>query len=564
MWSWLVVAGLAWATADGVPSPLEVLLVDELERATEGMARQPEPPHYVSIALEDWRQTTISARDGTLGASRDQKVRFLDVDVRTGTPELDSTHPLRGFSALAEDDRDAVTAPLDDGYALRHAVWRELDARYRSAAERIVVLRANLNVKVEEEDPAPDFEPRQAVVDRMEVPAQELPVDVWTPILVGLSARLDAAPEVIQGAVTLQADRMTETFVDTEGTRLVHGRTRARISMIVTSVAPDGDEVTVYDATDVHELARLPTSGELEARADRLLAELRARLDAPRADPYSGPVLLTGRAAGVFFHEVLGHRVEGHRQKREDEGKTFADQIGRAVLPRWIDIVDDPTQVELAGEQLNGNYRYDDEGVPAEPVTLVDDGVFVGFLMGRSPIPVAPHSNGHGRRSAGNVAEARMGNTIVSVSDPLPATALRARLLDQVKRQGLPYGYVVDEIEGGFTLTGRVTPNAFNVRASSTWRVWADGRPDERVRGIDLVGTPLVAFSNLIGGGDDPQVFNGTCGSDSGWVPVSAVSPSMLFSRLEFQLKEKGQERPPLLAKPTSLPDDGQTSAEIP
>ena len=105
-------------------------------------------------------------------------------------------------------------------------------------------------------------------------------------------------------------------------------------------------------------------------------------------------------------------------------------------------------------------------------------------------------------------------------------------------------------------MTGRVTPNAFNVRASTTWRVYADGRPDELVRGIDLVGTPLVAFDNLIAAGDDPMVFNGTCGAESGWVPVSAVAPSILFRRLEFQLKEKGQDRPPLLAKP-GLPEDG-------
>jgi chemotaxis protein histidine kinase CheA len=100
-----------------------------------------------------------------------------------------------------------------------------------------------------------------------------------------------------------------------------------------------------------------------------------------------------------------------------------------------------------------------------------------------------------------------------------------------------------------------------DVRASTTWRVYADGRPDELVRGIDLVGTPLVAFDNLIAAGDDPMVFNGTCGAESGWVPVSAVAPSILFRRLEFQLKEKGQDRPPLLAKP-GLPEDGSSMTE--
>jgi TldD protein len=547
--------------AAGDPAPLEALLVDVLDRASASLADRPEPPHYLSLAVEDWEQVTLSVRDGTIGQRKTERVRLLDVDVRTGTPELDSSHPLRGFSSLAEADRRTVQVPLDEQFALRHAVWRALDEAYRSAAERIVVLRANRNVKVEEEDPAPDFEPRAPVVARASVPPlPEGVIDAWEPHLLAASQRLSAAPELISGGVTLQLERVRDTFVDSEGTRLVHGRTHGRLSLVLNAVAPDGDEVQVFDATDVHDPSRLDPAA-VEARVDAALHQLRARLAAPRADPYSGPVLLVGRAAGVFFHEVLGHRVEGHRQKRDDEGKTFADQVGRRVLPAWIDIYDDPTIAALAGEQLNGHYAYDDEGVPAQRAPLVEDGVFVGFLMGRSPIEGFEHSNGHGRRSSGYAAQSRMGNTIVDVSAPLSSEQLRARLVEQVRQQGLEYGYIVEEIEGGFTMTGRITPNAFNVRASSTRRVFADGRPDEQVRGIDLVGTPLVAFDNLIAAGDDPQVFNGVCGAESGWVPVSAVSPSILFRRLEFQLKEKGEDRPPLLAKPT-VEGDGTSSAD--
>jgi TldD protein len=358
----------------------------------------------------------------------------------------------------------------------------------------------------------------------------------------------------------VQADRVVKTFVDTEGATLVHGRRHARVSISVSAVAADGDEIDVFDAVDVADPASLPARAELERRVDLAVATLKARVAAPRVEPYSGPVMLTGRAAGVFFHEVLGHRVEGHRQKRDDEGKTFADQVGHKVLPEWLDVNDDPSVQNLGGVDLNGHYRYDDEGVPGQRATIVEDGRFVGFLLQRSPIPGFPHSNGHGRRSTGNASEARMGNTIVSASKTVPEAQLRAKLVQSVKSQGLEYGYLVDEIEGGFTMTGRITPNAFNVRASSIWRVYADGRPDELVRGLDLVGTPLVAFHNIVAAGDTPSVFNGVCGSDSGWVPVSAVAPSLLFSRLEFQLKEKGEERPPLLAKPTPADD---ASAEV-
>ena len=75
-------------------------------------------------------------------------------------------------------------------------------------------------------------------------------------------------------------------------------------------------------------------------------------------------------------------------------------------------------------------------------------------------------------------------------------------------------------------------------------------RPDELVRGIDLVGTPLNALQSVIAAGDDPAVFNGFCGAESGSVPNAAVAPSLLVRAQEIQRKEKGIERPPLLPKP--------------
>jgi hypothetical protein len=148
-----------------------------------------------------------------------------------------------------------------------------------------------------------------------------------------------------------------------------------------------------------------------------------------------------------------------------------------------------------------------------------------------------------------------MGNLILETEAPLTFERLRALLLEELRRQGAPYGIIVDEIAGGFTMTGRFFPNSFNVRALTCWRIYPDGRPDELVRGIDLVGTPLEAFGNLVATGDDPGIFNGYCGAESGSVPVGGASPSLLFSSLEFQLKNKGSDRPPLLDKPGVDPD---------
>ncbi len=181
---------------------------------------------------------------------------------------------------------------------------------------------------------------------------------------------------------------------------------------------------------------------------------------------------------------------------------------------------------------------------------LVVEGVLQSFLTSRMPIESVPVSNGHGRRQPGNAVVARQGNLIVEASETVTHDQLREQLIQQVVAQGKPYGLIVEDITGGFTLTGRVVPNSFNVRPVAVWKVYPDGRADELVRGGDLIGTPLTTFSRILAAGDDPQVFNGVCGAESGWVPVSAVSPSLLVEEVEIQRKEKSNDRPPLLPAP--------------
>lgn len=560
MTAWLGVLAVALA-ADPLP-----VVSAELDRAMAHWATAGEVPHHVAIAVTDLESVSVSARDGTLALDDHGQRRSLDVDLRLGTPERDSTHDLRGMSSLDDDTRTWLAAPWDgpgEEAALRTTLWRELDARWRDARERIVLLRADQAVRVEEEDPAADFEPRAPVTAR-EVPAplglDDARLGALRDTLVRVSDLLGSAPHVVSSEASFDARRSVTTYVDTEGSTLVHGGLRLRVGLSVRVVADDGDELRLYRGTTVQDPSRLPDAATLMAWAQQLVVDADALSRAPRATPYTGPVLLLGKAAGVFVHEVMGHRVEGERNKDESEGKTFLAYLGQRVLPADVDIVDDPTVASFGGTDLSGFYRFDDQGVPAQRAVLVDDGVFRGFLMSRSPLQGFPHSNGHGRRQPGNAPAARMGNTMLSSSAGQPVAVLRKKLLAEARAQGLSFAYVVEEIDGGFTLTGRELPNAFNVRASRTWRVYVDGRPDELVRGLDLVGTPLAAFQNVIGVGDTSEVFDGVCGAESGWVPVSAVSPPLLFRRLEFQLKEKGSERAPLLPRPDV---DGDATAEV-
>ena len=295
---------------------------------------------------------------------------------------------------------------------------------------------------------------------------------------------------------------------------------------------------------------QLPSEAELIEKADKIGKDLQALRAAPTAEPYVGPALLSGRAAAVFFHEVLGHRLEGHRQRDEREGQTFTKKVNQQVLPSFLTVVDDPTMSQMDGVELAGHYEFDDEGVPAQRVVAVENGVLKNFLMSRMPITNFSHSNGHGRRQAGLMPTGRQGNLIVSSTNTVKEPELRKRFIDEIKKQGKPYGLYFEDIQGGFTLTTRALPQAFQVIPVMVWRVYPDGRPDELVRGVDIVGTPLLSLNNIILTGDTLQVFNGVCGAESGQVPVAAAAPAMLFSEIEVQKRAKSTQRPPILTPP--------------
>ena len=139
---------------------------------------------------------------------------------------------------------------------------------------------------------------------------------------------------------------------------------------------------------------------------------------------------------------------------------------------------------------------------------------------------------------------------MVDSSKRVPYAKLREMLIAEVKRQGKPYGLIFDEIAGGFTMTQAFVPQTFKLLPLRVWKVYTDGRPDQLLRGVDLVGTPLATIERIQCAADDDDTFNGTCGAESGWVPVSASSPSLLVGTIEVELQHKAQDKPPLLPAP--------------
>jgi predicted Zn-dependent protease len=544
----------------GADTSLLSMLQSELRRNFDTLHKEATPAYFISYTVNDDRSSQIIASFGALDRSDDSRGRFGTVDVRVGDYNIDNTHPIRGEAGGGGQRGGTISLPMTDAEKpIQLALWRATDRAFKSATETLTRVRTNIAAKVQEEDPAPDFSREEPQVYTGTPVDYTLDARTWEGRLRRVSAPFSEDPLIFDSSVSLSARAVNRYYVNSEGTRIVTGETRFRLFIQASTKAADGMELPLYASYFSRTLDGLPDEKQLIKDA-RDMMDLLARLrSAPLVDPYSGPAILSGRAAGVFFHEIFGHRVEGSRHRLSDDGQTFAGKINEPVLPSFLSVIFDPTIKTRANTELIGSYQYDDEGVQARKVTVVENGLLRNFLLGRSPLRTFLHSNGHGRGAPGAVPMSRQSNLVVEASKSVSSEMLVTMLKDEARKQGKPFGLLFDNIEGGFTTTGRNNPNAFNVMPNIVYRIYTDNRPPELVRGVDLIGTPLAAFSKFIAASNKIDVFNGVCGAESGDVPVSASSPELLVSEVEVQKKAVSQETNPILPAPARTNRAGRT-----
>jgi predicted Zn-dependent protease len=543
-------------SAQDAPDPALAVMQQELERSLQNLKKTPTPPYFLSYQLTDNRAIQVAASFGALTASSDETTRLLDLDLRVGDYTLDNTHPDANLGGIADlvGQLEASKIPLDDDpAALRVALWRETERRYRAAVRRFQQVKASVQVKVEAEDRSADFSHEGPEVYSEPIASFAFDTPAWQRKLRQFTAPFAQHPEIIENTAEVSAEIETRRYVNSDGSRIRISSPFYRLVISATAKASDGMELPLYRTYMSFRPDGLPRDEAVVKDVDQMIETLLALVKAPMADPYTGPAILSGRASAVFFHEIFGHRIEGQRQKNEDEAQTFKKKVNQSVLPAFLSVYSDPGLKTYAGTELLGYYPYDDEGVKARRVTVVDKGILKNFLLSRAPIEGFDHSNAHGRRQQGYQVVARQSNLIVESSQRVSRAELKRLLLEQVKNANKPYGLLFEDIESGFTFTGRSQPNAFNVSPTVVYRVYPDGR-EELVRGVDLIGTPLIAFSKIVAADDQAAVFNGICGAESGSVPVSASSPGLLISQIEVQRKEKSQERAPILPPPPAMP----------
>ena len=539
---------------EAASSPILQAMQQELQRSVDAYSKATPPAYFVSYTVSDLDSVEVSGSNGALMSSSETRDRWLEVQTRVGSYELDNTHKIQGREPAWYSP--GTEATLDDDIPLlRREIWSETDKQYRAAVQAYIAVQTSKEVEAQSaEQHAPDFSheaPHVSISQPLSFRVDRTP---WEERIRKYTAAFSASPAVLNSIATFTARLANQYFVNSDGSKIAFGQIRYRLELFVQGKAPDGMDLQRYANFDWVDPAKAPSDADVLKQVRVLTDQIAALQKAPLVEPFAGPTLLTGRAAAVFFHEVLGHRLEGFRQKDVSEGQTFTSKVGQQILPDFITVRDDPTTKGVNGQVLLGYYPFDDEGIPSQNVFLVDHGILKNFLMSRSPLVDFPHSNGHGRRQLGAQAIARMGNTIVESSKTMSNAALRKLFIEEIRKQNKPFGLLIDDIAGGFTFTGRAEPQAFQVQPLIVYKVFPDGRPDEMVRGVNIVGTPLISITKIIATGDTPEVFNGYCGAESGSVPVSAVAPEILISEMEVSKKETSTDTPPILPPPAHDP----------
>jgi len=529
------------------------IMSKELKRNFDVLKNAKPPVYFMAYRASDSENSEVSACYGATFTRKNRvRDRYLQVEVRVGSPKLDSSHSTGSFSSSEDNMREHCVIIDGDPLNLRTNLWLETEKQYRVAAERFgrVVAEQGLT---SEDNPCDDFSNEAATVKVASAPQAPFDLKQMEDMVRKLSTIYKPYTDIETSWVRFTVDRYNRYFVNTEGTSVADHSMSSFFITGAAATADDGEQLRLDGQLFMDQPGNIEARyGEFDKEVQRIATNIVALKKASPAEVYYGPAILNNRAAAVLFHEALGHRLEAHRLRRLYEGKTFENMLGKQILPKFISVYDRPLQPKIGAQPLVGHYEIDDDGVPAKNVTLVDKGVLRTFLVGRTPVPEFPKSNGHGRCQPGASypTVARMANLIVDSAKQVSEEKLKQDLIDELKKRNKPFGLIVDEVVSGETNTSDFNPQTFNLRPSLVRKVYADGRPDELVRSVRIIGTPMAALEHIMETSDNVGVFNGSCGAESGWVPQSNCAPSILIDGLEIERTHAGKNVKPILPAP--------------
>jgi TldD protein len=505
----------------------------ELERSKSQLKMdQVAAPYYIEYRVFDVDQYSAEAAYGALRSDVRSRLRYLRVVVRIGDYKQDSYFGMgKGMLDFLSLDNDML--------ALRHQLWLATDIAYKAAAESLTAKQAQLK-QLTIDEPVDDFAHADPLQTIGPLAALDFDPQPWTEMLQDAADVYKSDPQIEVSDSSLRFEAVNEFFVNSEGTVLRSGRNLYEMRVSCSGQAPDGMSLNRNNAFVVSNIKELPSADEFVQRAKQLAVSLKELRDAPLVDEeYRGPVWFSADASASVFADLIGENVLGRKPELGKNARTtgaFATSYKTRVLPDFLSVVADPTVSTYRGQPLMGHYEIDDEGVPAQRVSLIEKGMLVNYLIGREPIRDFPRSNGHGRAPlisasapmAAGVPAPHNSNLIITSSEPLAKDALKSKFMDLCRQRDLPYCYRVE------TFGPNLTPRLL-------YRVWTKDGHEELVRGGSFGDLDTRALrSDLIAAGDDFYVDNRPT-----HVPHSIVTPSMLFDELELKRASVSKEKLP-------------------
>jgi TldD protein len=516
---------LASARAAATGDALLEALLTELERSRAQLKMdQVAAPYYIEYRVNDVDEYQSEAAFGAIRENQRVRYRVLRVVVRIGDYKQDSFYN----QGMGETN----ILPLDDDpIALRHQIWLATDEAYKAAGEAFTEKQAALKQFSAESNPVDDFA-KAPVVAAVE-PTVTLQVNdaAWKKTLEDVTSLYRQYPDVQSVTASARFAAVNEYLVNSEGTVTRSGKKTYTVQFNSSAQASDGMRLSRNPFWMVAKTEELPTHDALLADAKKALDTLVALRQAPIVEEeYRGPVLFAPDAANDIIASLIGSNVLGRKPQLGRPNRTvgaFATSFKTRVLPNFLSVVDDPTLRDFHGKSLVGNYDVDDDGVKAQPVTLVDNGMLINYLVGRQPIRDFPVSNGHGRAGTGTVPSPNLGVLLLKSREAQSAQELRQRVIQMITDQGKPFGYRVETLGPGNS------PRLL-------YRVYQDGH-EELVRGAVFNELDTRALrSDLVAVGNDPLVSNRT-----GGIATTVISPSLLFDELEVKRADTSKDKLP-------------------
>ena len=517
-----MVAAHAAAKGDGL---LEALLT-ELDRSKSQLKMdQVQAPYYVEYRVSEVEDFGAEAAFGALRENQHIHVRVLRVVVRIGDYKQDSY--------FGRGQGESSILPLDnDPIALRHQIWLATDDAYKAAGQALAEKQAAMKQFSADPNPVDDFAKAQQMI--AVEPTVSLKVDeaAWKKTLEDATGLYKQYPDVQSVTASARFSAINEYLVNSEGTVTRCGKTTYSVQLSSSAQAADGMRLSRSPAFMVARAEELPTRDALMGEAKKMLETVVALRQAPIVEEeYRGPVLFAADAADDIVATLIGQNVLGQKPQLGKPNRTtgaFATSYKTRVLPNFLTVVDDPTMKDFHGKSLVGSYAVDSEGVKAQAVNTIENGVLSNYLIGRQSIRDFPASNGHGRAAPGLIPGPSLGVLLVKSAEAQSPEELKKRVMQMVTDQSRPYGYRVETLGPGNS------PRLL-------YRVYAKDGHEELVRGAVFNELDIRALrSDLMAVGNDQLVSN-----RAGGAPTTIISPSLLFDELEVKRADTSKDKLP-------------------